>query len=340
MKARRGAVRGQRVIIAGDVGGTNTRLVMLSIEGKPIFRAVLESRRFPSLEVAVRTFVEGAPPSVVVSAAFGIAGPVIDGRCKATNLPWVIDEKVMARSLGIPRVTLMNDLVAIACGVVAVPRSRVRRLGGGGSPRPRGATIAVIAAGTGLGEALLVWTGTRFVPCATEGGHADFAPRTELEMELLRYLAGRFGHVSYERVLSGDGIGALYDFFREVKRVPEKRASAQTIEAAADRNVAIAKLGVVGESVAAARAIELFAKIYGAEAGNLALKSLAEGGVYLCGSIAVALLPVLAQKAFRTSFSDKGRLKTFLDRVPLAVVLDTDVGLAGAARVALEPPTL
>jgi glucokinase len=328
------------VIIAGDVGGTNSRLVMLSLEGKVLFHEVLESRGFRSLEDAVRTFLADAPPAVVVSAAFGVAGPVIDGRCKATNLPWVIDQKVTARSLGIPRVTLLNDLVAIAAGVLAVPRSKIRRLGGATTPRRKGATIAVIAAGTGLGEALLVWDGKRYVPCATEGGHTDFGPRSELEVELWRYLDGKFGRVSYERILSGVGIGALYDFFREVKRAPEKRASTRIIEAAVDRNVAIAQLGVSGESVAAERAVELFASIYGAEAGNLALKSLAEGGVYLCGGIAVGLLPVLARGSFRASFSDKGRLKPVLDRMPLAVVTDTDVGLAGAARVALEPPTL
>ncbi len=326
--------------LAGDIGGTHTRLSLLSSEGRVRRRAVLDSRRYPSLEAAVEDFLRAtAPRPKIKAAAFGVAGPVVGGRCATTNLPWVVDEKVLARRLAIPDVTLLNDLVALALGAVRVRGSKLHRLGTAAAPRRRGANVAVLAAGTGLGEAVLVWDGARFVPCATEGGHADFAPRDDLETELLAFLRRRFGHVSFERVLSGDGLGCLYEFFLQAKGMREGPDSARVIEAAADRNAAIAQLGTSGKSKPAARATELFASIYGAEAGNLALKSLAVGGVYVCGSIAVGLLPVLARGGFRRAFVDKGRLGPFLEQIPVAVVLDTDVGLAGAAGVALAAAT-
>jgi glucokinase len=203
-------------------------------------------------------------------------------------------------------------------------------------PKRKGANVAVIAAGTGLGEAMLVWDdeGDRFVPSPTEGGHTDFAPSNDLEAELLVFLRGRFGHVSGERILSGAGLGNLYDFFRQARSVGETAANAQALEAAPDRNAAIAELGQEGKSPAAAQAVELFARIYGAEAGNLALKTLAVGGVYVCGNIAAKMLPAL-ERGFRAAFEDKGRFRGLMEKVPVAVVLDSDVGLAGAKRVAM-----
>ena len=206
-----------------------------------------------------------------------------------------------------------------------------------GAPKKKGANIAVIAAGTGLGEAMLVWDpdGNRFVPNATEGGHADFAPADDLECELLAFLRSRFGHVSWERIVSGMGLGNLYDFFRMGKNVSETSENAQAVGAAADRNAAIGELGLAGKSEAAAQAVNLFARIYGAEAGNLALKSLAVGGVYVCGNIAAKMLPVLEKGTFRAAFDAKGRFEAMMERIPVAVVLDSDIGLAGAKRVAL-----
>jgi glucokinase len=293
------------------------------------------SREYSSLEGLLRDFL-GKPSPSIASASFGIAGPVVGNRVSATNLPWVIDSRVISRKLGIPRVTLLNDLVALSLGAHDVPRRDLRVLGDAGAPKKTGANIAVIAAGTGLGEAILVWDGERFRPCATEGGHSDFAPRTELEAELWRFLFKRHGHVSYERVLSGDGLGTLYDFFRTVKRVPEKRENADLIRGAADRNAAIAMLGVGRKSDAAARSVELFCNVYGAEAGNLALKSLAVGGVYVCGNIASHMLPMLETGGFRSAFVDKGRFGSLLNRIPVAVVPDSDVGIAGALHVAME----
>jgi glucokinase len=325
------------MLIAGDIGGTHARLTLLTPEGRVARREVYDSRRFASLEAVLRTFL-GKPAPRVRAAAFGVAGPVVSGRCSATNLPWVIDARALERKLGIRKVTLLNDLVALSLGALGVSKGKLHPLGRAGVPRKKGGNIAVIAAGTGLGEAILVWDeeGERFVPSPTEGGHSDFAPSDETEAELLSFLRGRFGHVSWERILSGAGLGNLYDFFRLTRSTGETEGNARAIEVAPDRNAAIAELGLAGTSRAAADAVELFGRIYGAEAGNLALKTLGVGGVYVCGNIAAKMLPVLEKgAAFRASFEDKGRFRELMEKIPVAVVLDSDVGLAGAKRVAL-----
>jgi glucokinase len=321
------------VVLAGDIGGTHARLLLLDSTGRRVRHDVFESRKYPSLDSVVREFV-GTPMLRISAAAFGIAGPVVNGRCTATNLPWVIDSRVLSRKLHIRKVTLLNDLVALSLGALGVPGRKLHSVGRGGTPRRKGANVAVIAAGTGLGEALLVWDGTRFVASATEGGHSDLAPHNDLEADLLRFLRARFGHVSYERVLSGDGLRNVYEFFRHAKEVGESPQNAEAIEAAPDPNAAIARLGISGKSRAASHAVDLFATMYGAEAGNLALKSLAVGGVFVCGNIAANILPVLDRGGFHRAFVDKGRLTSLMERIPVAVVLDSDVGLAGAARVA------
>jgi glucokinase len=323
------------VILVGDIGGTHARLSLLDASGRTVRHEVLESRKYPSLEAAIRAFLGAMTPKPKVSAAaFGVAGPVVDGRCVATNLPWVVDSRLLARKLALKRVTLLNDLVALSLGAIGVPRTRLHVLGDAGAPKKKGANVAVLAAGTGLGEAILVWDGAHFVPTATEGGHADFGPSDDLEMELLQFLRAGFGHVSWERVLSGDGLGNLYDFFRQAKGIPESAENARALGAAADRNAVITQLGVAGKSEAAARAVQRFGSIYGAEAGNLALKALAVGGVYVCGNIAVRMLSVFEQGGFRRAFADKGRFAPLMEKIPVALVLDSDVGLAGAARVA------
>jgi glucokinase len=322
------------VLLVGDIGGTHARLVLLSPAGKRVRHEVFESRTFASLDAVVRQFLGKKPPRIK-AAAFGVAGPVVHGRCVATNLPWVIDERVLSRKLHIRKVTLLNDLVALAIGAIAAPASKLRPLGGLLVPRKRGATVAVIAAGTGLGEAMLVWDGKRHVPSATEGGHVDFAPRDETEVELWRFLKARLGgRVSYERLVSGMGLGNLYDFFRESLGVPETADALEAIQSAPDRNAAIAQLGMEDRSEAARQAVNLFASIYGAEAGNLALKTLAVGGVLVCGAIAGKMLPVLQRGGFHASFVDKGRFGSLVEKIPVAVVLDDDVGLKGATRVA------
>ncbi len=324
------------MFVVGDIGGTHARLSLLGRNGRSVRRDSLESRRFPSLESALDTFLSAdGPRPKIKGAAFGIAGPVVGNRVTATNLPWIVDGKRLARHLGIKQVTLLNDLVALALGTLEVSRSKCHVLGDAGYPKKKGANIAVLAAGTGLGEAILVWDGERFVPSATEGGHSDFGPRDDLEVELLQFLRSRFGHVSWERILSGAGLGNLYDFFRHAKGVPESAENTQLVETATDRNAAISGLAMQTTSEAAVRAVELFATIYGAEAGNLALKSLAVGGVYVCGNIAARMLPVFDRGHFRRAFADKGRFMPLMEKIPVAVIADSDIGLAGAARVAL-----
>ncbi len=361
------------MLIVGDIGGTNARLQLLSPQGKLVRQEKFVSHDYGSLEEVLRHFLSGADdagsssgdssggssgrasrgssrrssaragksakakpkPPKVTAAAFGIAGPVVNGRCTATNLPWVVDERVVSRKLGIRKVTLLNDLVALALGAMDVKPSRRKVLGEAGAPRKKGANVAVIAAGTGLGEAVLAWDGARYVPMATEGGHADFAPRDAVEIEILRFLIQRHGHVSYERLVSGMGIGNLYEFFRDVQHMGETSANEEALAKGADRNAVIGQLGVEGRSKPAAAAVERLAMIYGAEAGNLALKSMALGGVLVCGNIAGKLLPAFEKGAFLRGFRDKGRFATLMANVPVAVVLDTDVGLAGSKRVVL-----
>ena len=283
------------MILAGDIGGTNARLALFSRDGlRTIDRATFESRKYPGLEPIVREFLASRRANLR-AACFGVAGPVVSGRCVATNLPWVIDGKRLARAVGLPSVQLHNDLVALAFGALRAPASRIMPLSGRARPRRSGANIAVIAAGTGLGEAALVWDGDKHVPCATEGGHVDFAARNALEWELRAYAEKRLGsHVSYERVVSGPGIGLLYDFFHHARGVAENRRAEDAIRRAADRNAEITHLAMSRESVPATRALELFASLYGAEAGNLALKTMATGGVYVAGNIAGHVFDKLA----------------------------------------------
>ncbi len=323
------------MILAADVGGTNARLAIYTADGETLVRReTFASHSYKSFEEVGRAFLAqgGETP---LAACIGVAGPVVDGRVTATNLPWVLDERLIAEALGIPKVTLINDLVALSMGALHARSEDVVLLHGAALPRATGGNLAIIAAGTGLGEAILVWDGERHVACSTEGGHVDFAPRNDLEVELLRYLISRVkGRVSYERILSGPGLGNLYDFFRDAKGIPEDEAVEERLAAAQDRNALICDLGISGESTAAARAIKLFISLYGAEAGNLVLKSLAVGGVFVMGKIATSLAAQLVQKGFVESFLDKGRMRQVLEKVPIALVEDSSIGLSGSARYA------
>jgi glucokinase len=324
------------VFLVGDIGGTHARLSLLASTGRVARKKEFRSAAYPSLEAVVREFIESiAPKPKVRAAAFGVPGPVVNGRSVATNLPWIVDARSISRKQRIPSVTLLNDLVALSLGALRAPRSKLHVLNGAGRPKKRAANVAAIAAGTGLGEAMLVWDGARLVPSATEGGHADFAARSDLEVDLLQFLRARFGRVSWERVLSGSGLANLYDFFRQTKGVSENSENEQRISAGPDRNAIISELGMSDKSEAASHALELFAAIYGAEAGNLALKTLALGGVFVCGNIAAHMIPVFERGGFRRAFVDKGRFSPMMERIPVAVVLDNDVGLAGAASVVL-----
>jgi len=321
------------MLLVGDIGGTNTRLALFSDDARELVRQdVLPSAAHRSLSAAIAAFLGPAKRPRLRAATFGIAGPVLAGRVKATNLPWVVDSRVLARQLGLARVTLINDLVVLALGAVAAKKRDLHVLSGGRPPRASGGTVAVLAAGTGLGEAALVWDGEKLVPCGSEGGHADFAPRNDVEWELRGFVAARIGgRVSYERVVSGRGIGTIYDFVRERRGVTEAPAAARRIAAAPDRNAAITELAMAKESDACVEALGLFASIYGAEAGNLALKFLAVGGVFVAGKIAASILPVLEER-FVPAFVDKGRFSPLVRELPVAVVKSSSIGLYGSAR--------
>jgi glucokinase len=330
----------RELLLAGDIGGTHARLRIYDRSLRVIHEAVFPSAKARSLAAIVRKYL-ALRKVRVVAAVLGIAGPVVGGAVRATNLPWTADERSLARDLGIPRVRLVNDLAALAVGCTRVGRASKVILSKGRAVD--GANVAVIAAGTGLGEALLIWDGTKFLPCATEGGHADFGPNSELELELWTHVhhSIRGRHVSNEDVLSGPGLGRIYDFF--VARSGEKSGGpgGKSGEAPAvarrlssgDRNAAITELGLAKKSRAAAQAVDLFAAVYGAEAGNVVLRGLALGGLFVCGSIAARIVP--KKKAiFLAAMRNKGRMEKILTRVPVTVVDDPFVGLIGAGHLA------
>jgi glucokinase len=329
------------MILAGDLGATNARLVLAGSDGRPKVRASLPSRDFKTFDALLEQFLRdaGVAAGTVRAAAFGVAGPVIAGVCKTTNLPFTISEKALAKRFRIPHVALMNDLVAIARGAVAASSSRVsvwkdRR------PDRRGANVAVIAAGTGLGEAALVWDGARHVALGTEGAHVDFAPRTEREGRLLEFAKATLGlaHVSYETVVAASSIGLLYRFLVEGEGVREKKSRHAAVLTSDDASRMVSELALAGEGSAARAAVELWAAIYGAEARNLALKTFATGGVYVCGGAAERLASIAAEP-FMKAFLDTGAMRELVAGMPVAQVSGDDLGLAGSlahARGLLE----
>lgn len=323
------------MILAGDVGGTKTALALFEREGAGLTltrEATLSSRDFASLEAAIEHFLDAGPRSDIAALCIGVAGPVVDGRCVATNLAWEVDERMLATTLGAKRARLLNDLEAAAYGVLVLGDEQLRCLQAG---VPRRGNIAVIAAGTGLGEALIVTDGVRRTVIATEGGHADFAPRGDLEEGLLRFLRREFGRVSYERVLSGPGVYNIYRFLREAGVAPEsKTIAARLLEG--DPSATIAESALSAADPLCMRTLDVFVSVYGAEAGNLALKALALGGVVVTGGIAPKILARLTDSTFIDAFRDKGRLAPLMRSVPVHVVMEPRAPLLGAAKVASD----
>ncbi|MCA9968654.1 MAG: glucokinase [Anaerolineales bacterium] len=324
------------MILAGDIGGTKTVLALFSETDSmqhPLHELTYPSARYTSLEAIVAEFL--AEVNTAVSAAtFGVAGPVVKGRAKITNLPWLIDAARIAEQFAIPHVHLLNDLEAIATAVPHLQPADLATLSPG-TPDPAGA-IAVIAPGTGLGEAFLVWNGQRYRAHPTEGGHVSFAPGTPEELALLQYLQPRFGHVSFERVCSGSGIPNLYDYLRASGRFPEPDWLCQALAAAADRTPVIFQAAAEHADPLCSATLDLFAHILAGEAGNMALKVLATGGVYLGGGIPPRLLPRLQQPDFLQAFMHKGRFSSLLAQIPVHVILHPKVALLGAAYDGLE----
>lgn len=322
------------MILAGDIGGTNVRLALFEIESGTLVRKderKLRSREVPGLEGPVETFLAGRR---VEAAGFGVSGPVHDGRCEATNLPWAVDAALLAGQLALSRVALVNDLFANALGLSELSGEDFAVVNAG-TPDPVG-TAALISAGTGLGEAYLVRCDSRLEPRASEGGHASFAPRNPFEIGLLRHLQHAYSHVSFERVLSGPGLSALYAFERSCSRESEPAWLSAEIAAAGDASPAVTAAALAGKDPVAARALERFVSIYGGEAGNLALKVLATGGVYVGGGIAPRILPKLLDGTFFGAFCDKGRFAALLARIPVRVVTNDRCALLGAARAGAE----
>ncbi len=321
------------MILAGDIGGTNTRLAVFDDNGgrlTPTAEAVFPSREHPSLEAVLRKF-RAAHPFPVDRACVGVAGPVRQGRSDATNLPWLVDSSLVAQELGLKRVELINDLEANAWGIGVLEHEDLAVLNAG-APDAEG-NQAIISAGTGLGEAGLIWDGTRHRPFATEGGHVDFSPRNHLEMELLDYLLKQFQRVSYERVVSGPGLLNIYGFLRDTGRGEEPVWLADQMRQQ-DPGAVISQAAMSGKSGLCVQALDLFVSLYGAEAGNLALKVLATGGVYLGGGIAPKIIGKLQDPNFLNAFTAKGRLKPLLQAIPVRVILNDKTALLGAARCA------
>ncbi len=280
----------------------------------------------------IRRFLEHGPSPTIAAACFGVPGPVVDGRCVTTNLPWEVDERSLAKAIPTRRVKLLNDLEAAGYGVLALPTGEFAPIQAG---RARKGNMVLIAAGTGLGEAILVWDGARHRVIASEGGHADFAPRNDLEIDLLRFVQKEFGHASYERVLSGPGLHNIYRFLRDSGRAPEPQWLRDRMERE-DPSAVVSEVGLAGGHPLCERALELFVSLYGSEAGNLALKALAVGGVFIGGGIAPKIRAKLADGRFLAAFCDKGRYRDLMRSMPVHLVLNPRAPLLGAAHVALD----
>jgi glucokinase len=321
------------MILAGDVGGTKVHLALYDFtDGKLDYR---REERFPAKEYSglqdiVKEFLAADKAS---AACFGVPGPVRDGRLRLTNLPWTLDSRELSANLGIEHVFLINDLEANGYGIAELQPDQICTLSEG-DPSQIG-NRALIAAGTGLGEGLLTWNGRIHVPYPSEGGHADYAPRNEEEIELLRFLQRKYnGRISWERVVSGQGITNIFEFLRDVRGVEVPPALAEELAAVDDWNSVITSKGLSGESEICARTLDMFVSAYGAEAGNLALKVLAVGGLYLGGGIAPRILEKLKDGVFMKAFTDKGRLSQLLINTPVRVILESRAAVLGAAAYA------
>lgn len=320
-------------VLAGDIGGTNARLAIYDVEDE---RYELESsetypsQRFDSLAAIVRAFVSDRETEVQ-RACFGVPGPVKGRRAQTTNLPWLVRAAELAASVGVDQVAVINDLEAQAHGIVTLASDDLVTLNAG-DPRALG-NRALIAAGTGLGQAGLFWDGENHHPFACEGGHTSFAPRGVVQTALLEYLSERFEHVSWERVVSGPGLVSLHDFLVEHRRfklpadhdVPDPEAPEAITESA-----------MAGRCPVCVEALELFVQLYGAEAGNLALKIMARGGLYIGGGIAPKIIEVLKEPPFIEAFLAKGRMRPLLEAMPVRVILNERTALQGAARFAAK----
>jgi glucokinase len=320
------------VILAGDIGGTKCNLALYESHGDD-FRIVVkhryESREFASFDDVIKKFLadtlketKNAGAGVIQAAGFGVAGPVIDRRVKATNLPWHVDGPALARQLSTEHVVLLNDLEATGYSLALMKPSEISTLNRG-LPAPQ-TTQALLAAGTGLGEAILFWDGNRYVVASSEGGHTDFAPRTEREIELLRYMKKHNEFVSVELILSGRGFRTIHEFLDPSVRHPSFDGPE------ADSAPEITRLGLAGQCPVCVQTLDLWAAIYGAEAGNLALKVLARGGVWIAGGIAIKIRKKIEDGTFFRAFCEKEKFAALMAQIPIYMVLNEEAPLIGA----------
>ncbi|MEO8189686.1 MAG: glucokinase [Acidobacteriota bacterium] len=320
-------------VLAGDIGGTKTAVAIVEIGARNL--SLERSRKYPSgrygsLEEILRDFLK-SERSVPRVAGFGVAGPVVDGRAQITKLPWIIQESELARALRIPRVRLTNDFVAAALGIPYLTRRQISVAAAG--DEEKGGAMALIGAGTGLGQAALWRAGGRIEALPSQGGHSDFAPRTPREDRLVVFVRRKFGRVSRDRLLCGEGLGHIYDFLKSEGAAPEAPAIARAFETE-DRAAVIGREGLSGADRLCAEALATFVSIYGSEAGNLALQYRSTGGLYVGGGIAPKILPALLGGSFVEAFRSKPPMEELLARIPIRIVREPRLGLFGAAAVA------
>jgi glucokinase len=323
------------MILAGDIGATRTRLAAFETEGnrlKCVVEKTYKSQEHDSLPPILVEFIrrEGIP---VLSACLGVAGPVRGGRSKISNLPWVIDSKELAKLLKLNSVGLLNDMEAYAYGIDALESKDFITLSEG--LEDADGNRAVISARTGLGVAGLYWDGFRHHPFACEGGHADFAPRNAIEMELLAYLQKRYGRISCERILSGPGVRNVYEFLRDENKAEEPDWLRDQLSAASDQPALISQLGLESKAAICEQALSIFVGVFGAQAGNCALNFMSSGGIFIGGIIAAKVVAKMKSDVFMESFLDKGRMSELLKDMPVKIVLNDDCGIIGAARYTL-----
>jgi len=322
------------MLLAGDVGGTKTNLALYSTDGDllPEVLKTYPSSDYPSLEAVMAEFLAETGASVE-RAVIGVAGPVVQGKCSATNLPWTMDEGSLKQDLGLLEAKLLNDLEATAYGVLHLEPEDLFVLN---DVPARSGTKAVIAPGTGLGEAILFYRDGRYHVLPSEGGHTDFGPNSLFEIELLRYLMGKFAHVSYERICSGMGLPFIYEYLRDNRYAPEVPSVVQALREAEHPTPVLVQAAMAGECELCIATLNAFVSILGAEAGNLALKVMAMGGIYVGGGIPPRILPKLRDGTFMAAFVNKGRFADTLSHVPVYVVLNPKTALLGAAWYAFE----
>jgi glucokinase len=336
------------LLLAGDIGGTKTILQLVETSGSPAMHTIHQesyhSADFPDLVPIVQDFLVKANTPTPKKACFAIAGPVVQNTAKLTNLVWFLDTERLQEELGIPQISLINDFAAIGYGILGLEEKDLLTLQVGNS-QPE-APIGIIGAGTGLGQGFLIKQGNNYQVFPSEGGHADFAPRNEIEFQLLKYLLGKHDiqRLSVERVVSGQGIVAIYQFLRDRKFATESPDIAQIVrtweqeagqeEKSVDPGAAIGTAALQGSDRLCEQTLQLFIDAYGAEAGNLALKLLPYGGLYIAGGIAPKILPLIQNSGFLLNFTQKGRMRRLLQEIPVYVILNPQVGLIGAALCA------